>query len=119
MLGTLVRGLRRINIDSPLHGGRVAAVLAQRPLRIRLTLRALGAIAVLCALSVSACEPPVPYCVEGDLVQCRCGGDNTYGYQRCDATGHFSGPCMCSPTLTPDASEPPLPSAPGDAGARE
>ncbi|MDP3274149.1 MAG: hypothetical protein Q8Q09_03070 [Deltaproteobacteria bacterium] len=58
----------------------------------------------LLALSLGACAADAPAaCVPGDLVQCRCIADNTYGYRTCDRTGHYSGPCDCVLGLSPDA----------------
>ena len=62
-------------------------------------------VALLGLGSLSSCvnDPHNARCIRGDLQQCRCLADNTYGYQTCDDAGTFSGPCDCVIGLTPVA----------------
>ncbi len=51
----------------------------------------------------SGCANDGTECVPGDLVQCRCIADNTWGYRTCDRSGRYSGACDCIVGLSPDA----------------
>jgi hypothetical protein len=52
---------------------------------------------------VGGCAAEGTECVAGDLVQCRCVADNTWGYRTCDRSGRYSGACDCIVGLSPDA----------------
>jgi hypothetical protein len=54
-------------------------------------------------LGVGACANDAAECVPGDLIQCRCVADNTWGYRTCDRAGRYSGACDCIVGLSPDA----------------